>query len=84
MNRSAALVGSVPSARLDGRNGVLSGSQALEGTRQARAAIGRGDRPRDELVGAMRGLREVMSWTCGGVRMNSRSAVSSRQTDRVQ
>jgi hypothetical protein len=35
-------------------------------------------------VGPMNGLREVMIWTCGGVRMNSRSAWSSFQTDRVQ
>ncbi len=35
-------------------------------------------------VGPMCGLSEVISWTCGGVRMNSRSAVLSVQTDRVQ
>jgi hypothetical protein len=35
-------------------------------------------------VGPMSGLSEVMSWTCGGVRMNSRSALSSYQTERVQ
>jgi hypothetical protein len=34
-------------------------------------------------VGPMNGSREVMIWTCGGVRMNSRSARSSFQTDRV-
>ena len=35
-------------------------------------------------VRPMSGLSEVISWTCGGVRMNSRSAASSFQTDRVQ
>jgi len=35
-------------------------------------------------VGPMNGLSEVITWTCGEVRMNCRSAVSSFQTDRVQ
>ena len=35
-------------------------------------------------VGPMYGLSEVITWTCGGVRMNSRSAVLSFQTDKVQ
>ena len=36
------------------------------------------------LVGPMNGLSEVITCTCGGVRMNCRSAVSSFQTDKVQ
>jgi hypothetical protein len=32
----------------------------------------------------MYGLSEVISWICGGVRMKSRSAVLSFQTDKVQ
>ena len=35
-------------------------------------------------VGPMYGLSEVISCTCGAVRMNRRSAVLSVQTDRVQ
>jgi hypothetical protein len=35
-------------------------------------------------VGPMNGLSEVITWACGEVRMNCRSAVSSVQTDRVQ
>ena len=35
-------------------------------------------------VGPMSGLSEVISWTCGEVRMNSRRAALSFQTDRVQ
>ncbi len=35
-------------------------------------------------VGPMYGLSEVITWTCGRVRMNCRSAVLSLQTDRVQ
>ena len=35
-------------------------------------------------VGPMYGLSEVITCTCGGVRMNSRSAVLSFQTNKVQ
>jgi len=35
-------------------------------------------------VGPMSGLSELMICTCGAVRMNSRSARSSFQTERVQ
>ena len=35
-------------------------------------------------VGPMYGLSEVISWTCGEVRMNSLSAVLSVRIDRVQ
>ena len=67
-----------------GQRHTLSGGQVFKGASHAGTAIGCGDRPGDELRRSHDWLERGHHWTCGGVRMNSRSAVLSFQTDKVQ
>ena len=94
--RRTGVPGSAISSRALPTNGALqagaarmdrprTGATRRPGAQRAAAMLGRPSAAETvqvtNLVGPMNGLSEVITWTCGAVRMNARSAASSFQTE---